>query len=262
MNDKKFSIVIRNKNESEALNNILSILNKLYKEDIYEVIVIDNNSTDNSIQIAEQHNCRIINIKDFSYGKASNIGINASKCKFVLLLSSHSIPIGNSFFKNSLIALNNNEKIAGIRYINSIENYNRAIKNSFKVIEPLKNGLNTACSIINKTVWEKHKIDENLVFSEDKFWSETVMRDGYEILDLNETFFYFIKRDEKSNLNRIKNETIAYHLMHKKPFPSLFRIIISLFKKIIITNNMNYLKTIGYDFRILMMKLEILKSLE
>jgi glycosyltransferase involved in cell wall biosynthesis len=261
MNENKFSVVIRNKNESEALNNILSILNKLYKEDIYEIIIIDNNSTDNSIQIALQYNCKIITIKDFSYGKASNIGINASKCKFVLLLSSHSIPIGNSFFKNSLIALKKNEKIAGIRYINSIENYNRAINNSFKVIEPLKNGLNTACSIINKSVWEKHKIDENLVFSEDKHWSETVMKDGYELLDLNETFFYFIKRNEKSSLNRIKNETIAYHLLYEKHFPSIFRIILSLLKKIIITNNLNYFKTIIHDFKVLKMKLEILKSL-
>ena len=91
------SIVIRNKNEGVALESTLNILRKLYIEDIDEIIVVDNNSTDKSIEIAKKFKCKIIMIENFTYGKAINLGIENTKNDLVLLLSSHAIPIGNSF---------------------------------------------------------------------------------------------------------------------------------------------------------------------
>lgn len=134
------SIVIRNKNEAKALENILSIITKVYWNNYAEIIVVDNFSSDNSVEIAEKYNCKVTYIKDFSYGKATNLGIETAKSNYVLLLSSHAIPIGKSFLKNTVQALDSNDKIAGVRYINSIENYNRALKNNFIVNEPIKNG--------------------------------------------------------------------------------------------------------------------------
>ena len=256
------SIVIRNRNQANALYNTLSILNKIYVDDFDEIIIVDNNSHDNSIEIAKQFNCKIVTIEHFTYGKATNLGIQEAQSKYVLLLSSHAIPIGNNFFKNSLKEISNSNSIAGIRYINSIENYNRAIKNNFKVIKPLEFGLMTACALINKDVWEKFKFDEKLVFSEDKEWSQRVVNNGYKILDFNETFFYFITRNQKSLLNRFKNETISEYQLQEKKFPSKIKIMMSFIKKIIITNTKNYFKTILNDILILKAKLEISEILK
>lgn len=77
------SIVIRNNNEAVALENILSILTKVYSDDYEEIIIVDNYSSDNSILIAQKYGCKIIKITDFSYGRATNLGIENSISNYV-----------------------------------------------------------------------------------------------------------------------------------------------------------------------------------
>jgi len=256
------SIVIRNKNEGKALESTLSILTKLYSEDFEEIILVDNNSTDNSIEIAKKYNCKIINIDNFSYGRAINLGIEASVSKYVLLLSSHSIPIGKNFFKNTLEELYKNDNIAGVRYINSIENYNRAIENNFKIKNALKEGLLAACCIINKEVWKDNKFDEDLIAIEDKEWNDRVMKKGFEVLDLNETFIYFISRDQKASLKKYKIETIASQRMANQRPLKLTRIFGSFFYRIMVRNTQKYFKSVGYEFEVLKTNLEIREKLK
>ncbi|WP_281633871.1 glycosyltransferase family 2 protein [Flavobacterium luteolum] len=256
------SIVIRNKNEGRALENTLSILTRLYSNDFEEIIIVDNNSTDNSIEVAKKYNCKIVTIDNFSYGRAINFGIEKAACKYILLLSSHSIPIGNNFFKNTLLALGKSDNIAGVRYINSIENYNRAIQNNFKIQNPINCGLLASCCIINKETWKENKFDETLLAVEDKEWSVRVMEKGYDIIDLNETFFYFINRDTNASLKKYRIETIASSRLTNKKAPSLARIFGSFLKKIIFFNTINYFKTIGYAVKVLRTNLEIRKGIK
>lgn len=218
------SVVIRNKNEAKALNVTLSVLTKMYSNAIDEIIIVDNNSTDNSLDIAKAYSCKTITINDFTYGKATNLGILSARNQYILLLSAHTIPIGTSFFKKSIEVFQDNPLIAGLRYINSYSNYIRAIDNDFLVIDGLNNGLMTACAMVNKTVWEKYKFDELLVFSEDKAWSKKVMEAGHIIKDINETFFYFAKRSLKGNINRWKFETQADYQLKGKTYHSYLKI--------------------------------------
>jgi len=257
----RVSIVIRNKNEASALENILSIITKVYFDDYKEIIIVDNYSTDNSIAVATKYKCRVIYIENFSYGRATNLGIEMAVSRYVLLLSSHAVPIGNSFFKNTFDALSSFENVAGIRYVNSIENYKRAIKNSFVVTEPLKHGLMTGCALVSKKVWKQFKFDEELPFSEDKEWSERVVKNGFQILDLNETFFYFVKRDLKASISRYKSETISEYLLHDKKFSSPIVIVASFIKKIFFINTKKYFELIIHDILILKAKFEIRKEL-
>jgi glycosyltransferase involved in cell wall biosynthesis len=256
------SIVIRNRNEAKALEETLFILAKLYSDDFNEIIVVDNNSTDNSVQIAKNYNCKIITIMNFSYGRAINYGMEAAISKYVLLLSSHSIPIGKSFFKNTLDELSKMDNVAGVRYINSIDNYKRAIENNFKIKKPLSEGILAACCIINKEVWKENKFDEELIAVEDKEWTDRVMKKGFVVLDLNETFFYFINRDKKASLKKHKIETIASSkLTNKKPL-KLVKIIVSFFYRIIIKNTQKYFISIGDEFEALKANLEIREKIK
>jgi glycosyltransferase involved in cell wall biosynthesis len=75
------SIVIRNKNE--AALNVLTILTKVYAADFDEIIVVDNNSTDDSRIIAGKF--KIINIESFTYVKTINLGVETAKNNYVLL---------------------------------------------------------------------------------------------------------------------------------------------------------------------------------
>ena len=226
------SIVIRNKNEAKLLERTLKVLTKFYKNDFDEIILVDNNSTDNSIEIANQYNCKIVYIDKFTYGKAINIGVESAKNEVILLLSSHAIPIGNSFFKNSMQFILEKKDWAGIRFINSAKNFERVLESDFEVKKPLDFGLMAACCLVSKKVWEQNKFDESLPFSEDKEWSHRITEKGFKIYDFNETFFYDINRNEASQINRIKNETLAHYQLHKsKNFPSKIRLVFSFFNE-------------------------------
>lgn len=256
------SIVIRNKNEAKALAVTLSILTKVYADDFAEIIVVDNNSADNSVEVALNYNCKIVTIDDFSYGRAINYGLEHAVSKYVLLLSSHAVPVGRHFFKSALQELGKSDKIAGIRFINSIENYQRAVENDFKITDLTKFGLLAACCIINKEVWQNNKFDEELIAVEDKEWSVRVEKQGYEILDLNETFFYFINRNRKSSLKKYKIETIAsFKIANKKP-TGLLKIVGSFFYNIIVKNTKKYFNSIGDEVDVLKTNLEIRNKLK
>jgi len=244
-----FSIVIRNKNEADYLEKTLQFLHKFYKEDFDEIIVVDNNSEDDSLKIAKQYKCKLVFIDKFTYGKAINMGIKACKNNYILLLSAHAVPIGTSFFKNTKLLLNNTKNIAGIRYINSYSNYQRSLENNFVVKEPLKYGIMAACCIVVKAVWEDCKFNEELPFSEDKHWSHKVALKGFNICDINETFFYYIKRTKSSELNRFKNETYAsYQLGVEEPSSSL-DLIIDLFKRLFYMHPKNFINNVFFDIK-------------
>ena len=257
-----FSIVIRNKNESFYLNRVLHILTSIYSQYFDEIIIVDNNSSDDSLEIAKKYNCKVVNISNFSYGRAINLGISEATNNYVLLLSAHTIPIGKSFFKNTLSVLKEHNNIAGVRYVNSMDNYERALKDNYIVKEPLKYGLMAACCIVVKEAWEQYKFDEELEFSEDKEWSLQLTNMGYKIYDLTETFFYFINRTGSSNINRFKNETLVYYKLHNIKPPSKLRIIASFFKKVIVTNTISFFKLFISDFKKAKAKFEIYNRLK
>lgn len=258
----KVSVVIRNRNESFYLKKTLEILKSVYEKDILEIILIDNESTDDSLQVARDHGCRILKIIEFTYGKAINLGISEARSNFVLLLSSHAVPIGNSFFENSIKHMVSNPNVAGIRYINSISNYERALENNFKVKNPLRFGLAAGCCMINRKIWKQYKFDESLSANEDKEWSLRTNTAGYDILDMNEGYFYFINRNQDSLVSRFRNETLADYQLNNKNFPSRFKILLSFVYSVTVKNTAEFFKKMNYDYKIMKAKFYISHKLK
>jgi glycosyltransferase involved in cell wall biosynthesis len=80
------SVVILTKNEER---NIGTCLRHLFSQNYrnFEVIVIDANSVDNTVKIAELYGCRVIEEQDGrGFGYARNLGIKASKGDLILFL--------------------------------------------------------------------------------------------------------------------------------------------------------------------------------
>jgi GT2 family glycosyltransferase len=68
----------------------------------WNVIVIDNKSTDNTLKITKEYNVNIVENKvNSGYGKAANIGIKKAKTKYVLLINPD-IYIDNNNIKKML----------------------------------------------------------------------------------------------------------------------------------------------------------------
>ena len=72
--NKLVSIIIRTKNEE---NWISICLDKIFKQNYknFEVIIVDNNSTDKTVKRALEYKVKIVKIKKFYPGKAINLGI-------------------------------------------------------------------------------------------------------------------------------------------------------------------------------------------
>ena len=82
----KISIIIPTLNEEESLSILLNELTK-YNDYIDEIIVVDANSNDNTLNVAKNFNCKIIIQKEkLGYGDAIIKGIYASNCRYSLIL--------------------------------------------------------------------------------------------------------------------------------------------------------------------------------
>ncbi|MBU3073204.1 glycosyltransferase family 2 protein [Clostridium estertheticum] len=94
------SIILVNYNTkqltTDAINSIIKNTNGL----IYEIIVIDNDSSDNSVNYIRtcfNNNVEIIEAKqNLGFGRANNIGIKKAKGKYVFFLNTDTILINNA----------------------------------------------------------------------------------------------------------------------------------------------------------------------
>jgi rhamnosyltransferase len=86
------SIIIRNRNESEYIGFAIQSCLDYFKKP--EIIIVDNNSTDDSLHIVnlfkDRTNIKILNINDYTPGKSINLGVKYATNDYILILSAHS----------------------------------------------------------------------------------------------------------------------------------------------------------------------------
>ena len=110
----KASIIVRTRNEEFWIGHCLEAI-FLQEFDSFEVILVDNNSIDNTIKVAQRYPIsKIVNIDNFLPGKALNDGIRASAGDYIVCISSHCVPKDKNWLRNLYDNFNNNKKIAGV----------------------------------------------------------------------------------------------------------------------------------------------------
>ncbi len=231
------SVVIRNKNQAESLEFLLKNLNSRYKNDIDEIIVIDNLSTDSSCEIIKKYNVKLVSIEKFSYGGSANLAAESAKNEIIVIFSAHAYPVSDDFFKKIKEKFESNKNLAGLRCIHNKNDFKNYINNISSTIDPNVSGLIFCGSAFNKKVWENHRFKDNIITFEDKEWSVRVLKNGYDIEFSPSIFCYEISRNEKQNFFRYKNEAIGgYQLWHRQitirdGFRNLFFSIFGIIKK-------------------------------
>jgi rhamnosyltransferase len=186
----KISIIIRTKNEEDWIGHCLEMV---YKQDFqdFEVILVDNNSSDHTVEIAKRYPLsEIINIKDFLPGLALNDGIRASKGEYIVCLSAHCVPKTTDWLTKLITNFGDDSKLAGV--------YGRQLPVSFTDPVDKRDLLITfgrdrraqvkdyffhnANSILRRDVWEEYPFDENATNIEDRIWGKMVTENGYHIV--------------------------------------------------------------------------------
>nr|WP_199000991.1 glycosyltransferase [Flavobacterium sp. ASV13] len=205
----KVSVVIRNKNQSEALDFLLKNLRERYQEDIHEIIVIDNMSDDDSEKIISKYNARLVQIKNFTYGSSANLAAKTALSNIVVIFSAHAYPVSHDFFKLIIKKFNEKENLAGLRCLHNKNDFKNYINSVSSQTDPNKSGLIFCGSAFNKKVWELHKFKDDIITMEDKEWSLRVLKNGFDIEFSPSIFCYDISRSYEQIFFRFKNETIG-----------------------------------------------------
>lgn len=93
----KFSIIIPNYNKGEYVKDCLdSVFNQDIKKDKYEVIVIDDGSTDNSLDIINQFPVKLLHTDRKRAGGARNLGIDNASGEYIVFLDSDDFLANNN----------------------------------------------------------------------------------------------------------------------------------------------------------------------
>lgn len=98
--DYRISVAIRTYNEEKHIRDVLdSLKRQTYKN--YEIIILDSESTDNTVKIAAEYDTRIERISkgEFNYSYASNKLVEYAAGEIVCFLSGHSVPVKDTYLE-------------------------------------------------------------------------------------------------------------------------------------------------------------------
>ena len=184
------SIIIRAKNEERWIDHCLSTIATQTIKD-YEIVLVDNNSDDNSVKIAKKYTNKIINIPEFLPGKAINEGIRASSGKYIAIISGHCIPKNNMWLERLIEPLKNDKTslLAGVYGRQEPLSSSSALdKRDLTVVFGLDERtqrkdsfFHNANSALKRDMWEKIPFDETTTNIEDRLWGADVIKNGYHI---------------------------------------------------------------------------------
>lgn len=199
-----YSVIIRVKNEERYIgHSIQSCIDHLENP---EIIIVNNKSKDKSLYISrlfvynenlsdkiEKNFCdlKIINIEDYTPGKALNLGVKNAKNENIIILSGHCIirKFNTDLIKKNLDQFGvlfgkQNPYYFGKRinknYIwsNFVE---KEIINMWSEMEG-RYFFHNAASLFKKEILKKNLFDEKLAGKEDRYWANRWIKKGNKIL--------------------------------------------------------------------------------
>jgi len=206
------SIIVRVKNEERWITSCLKgIFSQDYKN--FEIIIVDNNSSDLSLEKAKEFKVKTINIEKFKPGKAINDGIRNSSGEIIVCLSGHCVPTSKKWLSNLIKELSNN-KIAGVYgrqepFSFSSDLDKRDLINLFgldKKIQIKDTFFHNANSSFTRKIWEKFPFDENISNIEDRVWAEKIISSGLQIIyEPSASVYHYHGINHNLSSDRVRN---------------------------------------------------------
>ena len=192
------SIIIRTLNEKERLGELLAVLQSQDYTGETEIIVVDNESTDGTAELAVASGARLVTIKreEFTFPHSMNLGAVAAKGDFLVYLVGHALPFRKDWLRHGLSHFSN-PKVAGV-YSPVIPrkdctwaetyfywpNYLRAKWHGPYTVSGSGMGVFGATNIvIRRGLWQKHLFDERYELGgEDGEWAGWALAQGFKIV--------------------------------------------------------------------------------
>jgi rhamnosyltransferase len=193
------SVIIRTLNERESLRLLLDAIDTQVVQGTVEVIVVDNESTDGTAELALARNAKLVTIKreEFTYPRSINAGAEVATGDILVYLVGHAQIIRSNWLQVAVDQLRDNN-VAGVysevlplksctlaEIFLYYPNYLYAkIRGPYKVLGPGPGVLGLTNVAIPKKLWDEHKFDERYECGgEDGEWARWAMQEkGLEIV--------------------------------------------------------------------------------
>lgn len=228
VSEPKISILIRSYNEAKWIRIcIQNLLTQTIRP--FEILLIDNNSNDGTIEIAKKNFSKIKIYKfnkKYTPGGMLNFGMKKTKGNLVLILSAHCIPCDSNLIKNLIKPFKSNKEICGTYARQVSLNFSddltiRDLMLTYGTESKLQKNdpqFNNACSLIKKTEWINNKFDKSLSNLEDRYWAAQKLKNKKLIYYCAEAkVFHYHGSHHNNNENRLK-QTKKTILFNKKSF--------------------------------------------
>lgn len=235
----KASVIILNYNgKDKIMDCIESVMNQNFPKDQFEIIVVDNNSTDGSEKLVEKYKeVKLIkrNVND-GFAKGNNVGIKASSGEYIALLN-NDITLERDWLKKMVDKIESDKNIGilgcTIYYSYSGEIWNAGgniffpgfAKNLKLESEQECNWVAFAAMMMRRSVNEL--LDENLfMYYEDNELCKRVRKKGYKVWIYDNAFaFHHVEKGKVSaheEYNMHKNRPYYYTKFYSLPGKILY----------------------------------------
>lgn len=204
----KFSIIIPNYNEGKYIRECLeSVFSQTYKN--YEVIVVDDGSTDDSIDIIKDFDVKLYHSNGLHAGGARNVGLDNANGEYIVFLDSDDYLANNNVLEN-LNNLIRDEDIICLNYImfrnNVFEDINDVEGDiSVKIEKTTFLGAPTKCfkrSLIGDTRFPTSQRYEDIVFTLEN------MCKANSYNELKDAFFIYRKVENSNSTSALDVDAI------------------------------------------------------
>lgn len=207
-NNLKFSIIIPNYNKEEYIKDCLeSIFSQSYKN--YEVIVIDDESTDNSLDVIKKFDIKLFHTNRKRAGGARNKGIENATGDYLIFLDSDDYFTNNTVLEKLAKSINN-EDIIFLNYTRDDFGKTNIVKEekediSIKIEKTRNLGCPTKC--FKKELLEDIRFPESKRYEDINFALEAMCKaNTYTFFE--ESFFTYRKVPTSNTTTEISSEAM------------------------------------------------------
>lgn len=214
------SIVIRTYNESRHLDELLTEISRQRLETTaLEVVIVDSGSTDNTLDIAGAHGCRITHIdrESFTFGRSLNIGCDFARGEILAFVSGHCIPATEHWLENLVRPLT--EGIASYSYGRQVGRDTTKFSEArhFRKYYPEYSKLpqegffcNNANAAVRRDAWAGFRFNEELTGLEDMYLARQLVEAGHRVAYVADAPVYHIHDESWRQVKlRFEREAIA-----------------------------------------------------
>jgi len=222
---KKVSVIVRTKNEEFWIERCLNaIYSQNTKYDI-EVVIVDNGSSDATLQRALHinNNIKVVHLKKYNPSVSLNLGVRASTGDYCVCISAHCVPADSTWLDNLIEPLKDENICAvygrQIPLLTSNPNDKRDLWLTFGLDDVIQSNdpfLHNANAAYRIEQLVKYPFDEKLTNIEDRSWGQTQINLGNNIYYKSSAIVYHDHGiHQTGNLSRLRGVIGMMDIIHR-----------------------------------------------